>query len=367
MLLEEIKLTNFRNFDQLTVALEGGINCFSGNNGVGKTSILEAVYYLCLCKSISGATDRQLMKEGCDFFRLSGIWSKEQVRNEVVAKVLPGKPKVMEWNKVPYSKVSDHIGVLSVVFIGPDETQLATEGSDIRRKFMDNTLSQVDKQYLQSLVKYNKVIEQRNASLKQATQFKDLEKLLEVFDLQLIPLASYIHSQRTEFIREFLPFFVAIYSQISEQAEIPSLEYLSALDQSSLDVLLKKSRQKDAILQRTTEGVHKDDLEFGLNGRPLKKSASQGQLKSFVLALKLAQFQWLKEKKEKLPIILLDDIFDKLDGNRVNALLHFLTENAQSQVLVTDTDPERITTLLENLSLPLKKHYLVKNGTVEAF
>lgn len=330
---------------------------------MGKTSILEAIYYLCMGKSHAAVMDTQLTKDGEVFFRLDSHWTDGDLRNQVVFKVPLKKKKVLEINGTALSRLADHIGNYPVVIITPEETQLATEGSEVRRKYIDSTLSQVDSLYLRNLIAYNKVLDQRNALLKQSSNRQDLNTLLDIYDQQLVQFGSAILRERVQFLQILADLFQPIYQGISGKAETAGFTYQTKLFEQDYRSLLLASRPKDLLLQRTNVGIHKDDLLFEINGRPVKKFASQGQLKSFVLAMKIAQFDYLFSQKGTTPILLLDDIFDRLDQERVQYLMQAMYGYANAQIFITDTDATRIEKLLAPLGIAYK-HFVVEQGKV---
>lgn len=330
---------------------------------MGKTNLLDAVYYLCLTKSRFGLSDAHLCRQGEDFFRLEGHFRLHQKKVKIVAKVQPRKRKVIENNDVPYSTLSEHIGLFPVVFIGPDDTLMITEGSEERRRFMDNTLSQTDPEYLRQLTAYNQVLQQRNAALKQLAEQRRFDQaLISVYDAQLAPAGHYIHQKRQAFIAGFVPIMQAAYDEICSSRETVFCHYRSALDEQPMEQLLRQSLEKDRILQRTTEGIHRDDLELMIHDLPVKRFGSQGQLKSFVLALKLAQYDFLKKEKNMQPILLLDDIFDKLDAERVGSLLQLLHRGNFGQVFITDTDEYRVENIIREFGADYRR-YCIENGS----
>ncbi len=362
MYLESLKLLNFKNYDAQALELSPKLNCFVGKNGMGKTNLLDSIHYLCMCKSgVMRSSDRILVRHGEAFFRLDGIFKREEKRENIVAKIIGGKSKIIERNKVPYKRISEHIGLLPVVIIAPNDTQLAMEGSEERRRFWDSTISQSDAKYLKNLLIYNKVLAQRNAYLK-STRYLD-ESLLGIYDQQLLAPAEYISMKRKAFAAIFTPIFETAYRKISNDQEKVSLVYKSKLLEHKLETLLQETREKDKILQRTTQGIHKDDWDFRINTFPVKKFASQGQLKSYVLALKLAQYDLLYQKKIVPPILLLDDIFDKLDNDRVKQLLTLLVQEDFGQVFITDTDENRIEKIIQLFDVDYKK-FIVNRGQI---
>lgn len=330
---------------------------------MGKTNILDAIYYLCMSKSYFMASDKNVSKHGETFFRLEGEFDLEGKKEKIVAKIIPGKKKELERNDKPYTKLSEHIGLLPVVIITPDDTAIATEGSEIRRRFLDNTLSQLNKRYLTELIQYNKLLKQRNSVLKQFGEKGGYNRdLVTIYDKQMAAPAQYIFQQRKVFLTHFSPLLSKVHKEISGDTESVNCTYKSHLHDQPFDLLMDQNSEKDRILQRTTGGIHRDDLVFTLSDNTLKRFASQGQLKTFTIALKIAQYQMLKFEKKKPPLLLLDDIFDKLDGQRVNSLLQLLIRQDFGQIFITDTHPDRVTQIIKKTGADFRK-YNVKNGT----
>lgn len=365
MFIQKIILTQFKNYTAQQVELCSGINCFVGKNGKGKTNFLDAIYYLCMCKSHFNHKDSNIRQHGMDFFRLEGLFEIADKKEKIVAKVQPRKKKVFERNEVPYDKLTEHIGLLPIVMIVPDDTLLVTGGSELRRKLIDNTLSQLDNGYLQNLLKYNRLLKQRNAALKKMAmekQYNDL--LLTSYTKQMEAPAMQIFESRKAFLKDFLQVFNIYYQKISADQEQVSCIYKSQLEGSDFESLSQDSLAKDKVLARTTIGIHKDDLGLLIENRSLKDYASQGQLKSYVLALKLAQFEFLRREKKQTPILLLDDIFDKLDANRVAHLIDLLLEQNFGQVCITDTHENRLREVIEKPDLLFKMFY-VEEGSIK--
>lgn len=365
MHLDQLQLTQFKNYAAQTVDCSPQLNCFVGRNGMGKTNLLDAIYYLCMCKSHFNANDRLVVQHGAPFFRLVGTFTRNAARERIVAKVQPGKSKVFERNGTEYKKLSEHIGLLPVVFIAPDDTQLAMEGSEERRRFLDNTLSQLEPTYLAALLQYNKVLRQRNAALKKMGENRRFdEALIATYDTQLIEPAATLLRFRRAFIADFLPIFQLHYAVISGEREAVQLKYSSKLIDADFAELLREAREKDRVLQRTTTGAHRDDLVFRFDDRLVRKFASQGQLKSYILALKLAQYELLRRQKQVPPILLLDDIFDKLDRHRVQKLLQLLHEGDFGQVFITDTHEHRVQEIVAQFATDYR-HFVVDESGVE--
>ena len=351
MFLSKITVTNFKNYEFQEFVFSERLNCVMGLNGVGKTNILDAIYYLCMCKSYFAGQDKNVVKQGENFFRLDGTFIKKERSEHIVFKVQPSKKKEILKNESPYEKIIDHVGQYPIVMIAPDDTQLAQEGSEARRRFLDNSLSQIDDVYLSNLLIYNRLIDQRNTALKQFAQKNTFQAtLIESYNRQLIPLGEYIFEQRKKFFEEFFPIFEEFFKFISNKSDAVYLSYNSKLADQNFEALLQNALPRDKILQRTSVGIHKDDLIFGIKNLPVKKFASQGQLKSFILALKLAQFEILKKAKQVAPILLLDDIFDKLDETRIRQLLHLLHQQGFGQIFITDTHLERIKLIISDLN-----------------
>lgn len=365
MYLQKIKLSNFKNYELQSVEFSTKVNCIVGLNGMGKTNLLDSIYYICMCKSHFGITDSFVKRHESKFIRIEGQFKKGKKRFKTVAKIIPKEKKEFELNGVVYDKLADHIGTFPVVMITPFDLELVLEGSEIRRKFLDNTLSQIDGEYLNALIQYNRILRQRNATLKKFGESGRVDEgLLDIFDDQLVAPAQLIHEKRTHFSELFIPVFQEYYKIISSDQEQVSYTYRSQLKEQNFKELLKGNRQKDVILQRSTIGVHKDDLQFKIENFPLKKFASQGQTKSFILALKLAQYDLLKKEKNCPPLLLLDDIFDKLDAKRVEHLLKLLFEKDFGQIFFTDTHEDRLSVILDKLEIE-HKQFVVKDGEIE--
>jgi len=363
--LQQLQLTNFKNYESQTITCSPAINCFVGLNGMGKTNLLDAIYYICMGKSHNGLSDVNVVRHEADFFRIEAVFEKEEKNDKVVAKVVPRKRKEFERNGLPYGKLSDHIGIYPVVIIAPNDTNIVLEGSEIRRRFVDNTLSQIDTEYLNALIAYNKILQQRNAALKQFAENRTFNAaLLGVYDQQLLAPAEQIHAKRQVFIEAFQPVFQSMYAAISGQREAVDCHYKSKLSEAPFEHLLAEALEKDRVLQRTTVGIHRDDLLLHIDGHTAKQFASQGQLKSLVLSLKLAQYEILRREKNMRPILLLDDIFDKLDKNRVQHLLALLLAQSFGQIFLTDTDEQRVRDILNELHT-VYHFFSIENGNAE--
>ncbi len=351
MIIKQLRLSNFKNYQTAELQFDAKINCFLGLNGVGKTNLLDAIHYLGLCKSHINALDNELICKNEDFFRIEGLFEENDLI-KIVCKLPKGQKKVFEKDTIAYRKLSDHIGLIPIVMISPEDVRLAYEGSEERRKFLDNTISQYNNQYLQHLVAYNKILSQRNALLKKHFENKNIDlQLLNIYNEQMIAPSVFIHAERRKLINALQPVFNDLYNRIADYKENTSFEYQSQLNQHDISDLLSESYNKDLILGRTTCGIHKDDFVFKINEDILKRFASQGQLKTFIISLKFAQYLLLYEYKSIKPIILLDDIFDKLDEHRLKNLLSLLTELDFGQIFITDTGKSRIKELLAHINV----------------
>lgn len=367
MYIKELKLTQFKNFKESSLSFSPGINSFIGLNGSGKTNLLDSIYYLCMTKSYFNVTDRQVIKHEERFYRIDSHLDMEAKALNLVIKYQSGQKKIVEKNRIPYEKLAEHIGVLPIVMVAPDDVKLIQESGETRRKFVDNALCQEDSIYLGHLMTYNKVIKQRNATLKKLRQSNQLDKtLIGIYDDQLVEPANYIHQKRKAFLEAFLPVFKGVYLVISGGNEPVDITYKSQLNEVDYKELLDSTFEKDYYLEYTSTGIQRDDLVFKFGDKPLKKFASQGQRKSFLISLKLAQYEFLRRRKEIKPLLLLDDIFDKLDAERVARVINLLQENTFGQVFITDTDEARITNIVKELAKP-HKEFIVNQGQIATY
>lgn len=342
MFLKHISLLNYKNFSEATFELDAKINCFVGKNGIGKTNLLDAVYHLATGKSYFNPLSIQNIKHGAEFFVIDGTFEKNGRTEQILCSIKKGQKKVLKRNGKVYEKLSDHIGHIPLVIISPADRDLIIEGSDTRRKFMDSVICQLDHSYLQQLIHYQKIISQRNALLKYFALNHVFEKdTLSIYDEQLNGLGQPIFEKRKQFLADFIPIFNDYHQKITESAETVQLVYQSDLFDKDLLTLLGENLSKDRALQYTTVGVHKDDLSFEIEHYPIKKFGSQGQQKSFLIALKLAQFDFVKQQSGQKPILLFDDIFDKLDEFRVAKIIAMVNNESFGQLFISDTHPER--------------------------
>ena len=353
--LNNISLTQFKNYQHQQFAFTERIVGICGANGVGKTNLLDAIYYCCFTKSYFTRSDSQNMLHGSAGFRIEGHFTLQRDPLKVVCILRETGRKEFSVNEEPYEKLSTHIGKLPCVIIAPDDVQIITGGSEERRRMLDALLCQLDANYLQQLMDYNKVLQQRNGFLKSVAEKRMTDySLLNVYDEQLARYGAAIYQRRNMFLQEFLPLVSKFYTQIAGQSEPLALSYESQLHDSSFPQLLQRLRQKDCIVQRTTGGIHRDDINTQLNNQPFKSLASQGQRKSLLFAMKLAEFDTLKQAKNFPPLLLLDDVFEKLDADRMHNLLDHVCMKNAGQVFITDTHPERIKLHFDNLSIPFQ-------------
>ena len=342
MILKSITLTNYKSFSAKTVDFDPKINCFIGPNGTGKSNVLDAIYHLSFGKSYFNPISSQNIKHGEDFFAIKGSYKNESKEEVVIINFKKNDKKVIKRNNKKYEKFSDHIGFIPLVIISPSDRNLIAEGSDIRRKFIDSVISQSDKKYLENLINYNKILTQRNSLLKLIFKNKNFDKqTIQVYDSQLESIGEKIHMKRKMFLNDFIPVFKDKYKSISNNNEDVDIRYKTDLEFDKLSVLLQENLEKDMFLQYTSKGIHKDDLVFNINDYSVKKFGSQGQQKSLLIALKLSQFDFLKSQNKNNPILLLDDIFDKLDKNRVKQIINLVSADDFGQIFISDTDEER--------------------------
>lgn len=342
IVLKSLNTLNFKNWEECTLTFSASINCFLGPNGVGKTNLLDAIHYLCTTKSFLTHTDSQIIRQGADFVMIKGIFERSGQEDEILLSLKKNEKKILKRNDSEYTKLSDHIGLLPVVVISPMDSNLIYQGSEERRKATDLILSLADGLYLHNLLRYNRLLQQRNVYLKESVPARRLStEILSLYDGQMEPLAEYIYEARRAFWSKAKEKLSEFYTKIAESGECVSIEYHSDLAQGPLGMLLHQSINRDSELLYTSKGIHKDDLEMLLNGNPIKKFASQGQQKSFLISMKLAMYAVLKEKTGLPPVLLFDDIFDKLDLKRTAQVIRLVREMEFGQIFLTDTHPER--------------------------
>ena len=349
--LENISLVQFRNYENISLSFSKRITGISGKNGCGKTNLLDAVYYLCFTKSYFGKTDAQNAQYSKKGFRVGGTFTRTGAPYETICVVRETGKKEFSVNNESYNRMAAHIGKFPCVMIAPDDVAIITEGSEERRKFIDYTVSQIDADYLQTLIDYNKLLQQRNSMLKQLAENGSMdEALFQIITGQMVESGNIIFKKRTSFLAEFIPVAIALYLDIAGNGEKLDIRYASGLQNDSFAGLLRNHQAKDRVLQRTTQGVHRDDLEFELDHLVFKTVASQGQRKSLLFALKLAEFEMLLRHKGFAPLLLLDDVFEKLDEERMHNLLRKVCVANKGQVFISDTHHDRLTGALEKLS-----------------
>ena len=364
MFLKSTSLINFKNFDQAELSFSTKINCFVGNNGVGKTNLLDSIFYLSFCKSFLNPIDSQNIRFEQDFFVIQAIFDKKNDEENIYCGLKRSKKKQFKRNNKEYQRLSDHIGFIPLVMISAYDANLISDGSEERRKFINTVISQYDKKYLENLINYKKILLQRNKLLKYLPiGSKSDYDTLEIYNQQMIPLGESIQLRRKEFIKELIPIFQRYYNFISDGKEEIGLTYKSQLNDGNFSDLLKSSIEKDKVLQYTTTGIHKDDLLLELDQRLIKKIGSQGQQKTFLISLKFAQFDFMKELYGYKPILLLDDVFDKLDKLRVQKILQMVAENKFGQIFITDTNRDRIKSILGEIDIDYKI-FTLENGEI---
>jgi DNA replication and repair protein RecF len=353
MFLQKLSLTNFKNYNEAELDFSDKINCFVGNNGSGKTNILDAIYYLSFCKSYFNSIDSMNIKHECDFFAIHGKYNNQENSDDKVSCIQKrNQKKLFKLNSNNYKRLADHIGLIPLVMISPYDRDLINDGSELRRKYIDGVISQFDRVYLNDLLNYNKSLQQRNTLLKSMFDSGTYDEIsLEIWNNKLINHGEKIYNKRKLFLDEFNPLFEEYYKFLAGSEESVNIKFESQLQESSFSDLLQKSFSKDRVLRYTSCGIHKDDLIFTINGYPVKKFGSQGQQKSFVIAIKLAQFEFTRRLVTFKPILLFDDIFDKLDDIRVTQIIQLVSENNFGQVFITDTQQQRIEKIFKMVSI----------------
>lgn len=349
MYLKRLSLTNFKNYEMAELEFSPKINCFTGNNGVGKTNILDAIHYLSLTKSFFNSIDSISVKHGEDYFIIRGVFGIEDEEDEIYCAFQKQKQKIVRRNSKDYRKLSDHVGRYPVVMISPADSALVTEGSEERRKFMNKIISQYSPEYLDSVLNYTKALQQRNRVLKDIrSKLNGDREMLGIYDDQLVRHGSLVYEERKKLIDELIPVFQEYYSLISSGKEKVKLRYRSHLLNGDFAGQLRDSVSKDMVLEYTTVGIHKDDLLLEMDDYPVKALGSQGQQKSYLVALKLAKFDYIKRKAGFSPVLLLDDIFDKFDAERVEQIIRLVGDNRFGQIFITDTNQDRLQKILSS-------------------
>lgn len=350
--IKTISALQFRNYASDTFHFDEKVTAICGKNGAGKTNLLDAVHFLCLTKSYFGKSDLQSVQHGAQGFRINGLFERKEEEIAVELILRESAKKELRVDSELVSVFSQHIGKLPLVFIAPDDISLIAGGSEERRKLIDSLLSQLDADYLHSLIRYNRSLLERNKYLKSTEPYQLDHALLDAFDQQLVQWGTLIDERRSAFFQQFIPKVAQLYGDFSSQMERPSITHVRGIPGADFSALLQSARQKDIFSQRTTIGIHRDDLLFEMDQLPFKLVASQGQKKSLLFALKLACFQLLTAHNQFEPILLLDDVFEKLDADRLNQLLKYVTKENNGQVLLTDTHADRMRHALDNISVP---------------
>ncbi len=363
MWLKRISILNYKNLEQVDLAFSRKMNCIIGRNGMGKTNLMDAVYYLSFCKSATNPIDSQNICHDQDFFVVQGFYETDDGDpEEVYCGLKRRQKKQFKRNKKEYTRLSDHIGLIPLVMVSPADSLLIAGGSEERRRFMDVVISQFDREYLDALIRYNKALLQRNTLLK--AEVEPEEELMAVWEEAMAASGEVVYRKRREFIDEFIPVFQSYYSYISQGREQVSLAYESHAAEGNLLELLAASRQRDRIMGYSLKGVHKDDLIMQLGDFPIKREGSQGQNKTYLIALKLAQFEFLKRTgSHTTPIVLLDDIFDKLDASRVEQIVKLVAGDSFGQIFITDTNRDHLDKILKKIEGDYKL-FEVGNGMV---
>ena len=349
MILKRISILNYKNLEQVELDFSPKMNCFIGQNGMGKTNLLDAVYYLSFCKSSANPIDSQNIKHNQDFFVVQGSYlTDEGDPEEVYCGLKRRQKKQFKRNKKEYSKLSDHIGLIPLVMVSPADSELILGGSEERRRFMDVVISQYDREYLSALIRYNKAMAQRNTLLKAEVETDD--ELMNVWEEMMASAGEVVFRKRNDFINEFIPTFQSFYSYISQDQEVVNLSYESHAMQGNLLQIIRESRQRDRIMGYSLKGIHKDDLVMQLAEYPIKREGSQGQNKTYLVALKLAQFDFLRRTgSNTTPLLLLDDIFDKLDASRVEQIVKLVSGDKFGQIFITDTNRDHLDKILRKI------------------
>ena len=364
MILKRISILNYKNLEQVELDFSPKMNCIIGQNGMGKTNLLDAVYYLSFCKSATNPIDSQNMMHQQDFFVIQGFYETEQGdTEEVYCGMKRRQKKLFKRNKKEYSRLSEHIGFIPLVMVSPSDADLISGGSEERRRFMDVVISQYDKEYLEALIRYNKALQQRNTLLKN-DEMPDPE-LLDVWEEMMAASGEMVYRKRCAFIEEFIPIFQSFYAHISQGKEVVNLAYESHCRQGNLLQLLRENRPKDSIMGYSLKGVHKDDLVMQLEEYPIKREGSQGQNKTYLIALKLAQFDFLRRTgSNTTPLLLLDDIFDKLDASRVEQIVKLVSGDKFGQIFITDTNRDHLDKIMKKIEGEYKV-FGVENGRIQ--
>lgn len=349
MHLTSLSVINFKNYDQADLELSPKINCFVGENGVGKTNLLDAVHYLALCKSNLNPIDTQNIRYEAEFSVIQGVFKRKGKDETIYCSISRNKKKQFKRNKKDYKRLAEHIGLIPLVMISPADSVLIQGGSEERRRLMNSVIGQYDRSYLENIISYNRILTQRNKLLKETRSISGAQELLDVLDTQLVQFGIPVFKARQEFVARLTPVFQHYYQHVSGNKEAVSLQYHSQLEDAEFATLLIASRTKDLHIQYTSTGIHKDDISMDLGSHSLKKTGSQGQQKTYLVALKLAEFDFMRETMDNTPILLLDDIFDKFDAFRVKQIIKLVADNNFGQIFITDTNESRMLGILKEI------------------
>jgi len=364
MYLERLSLLNFKNIEEAELQFSADLNCFIGNNGAGKTNLMDAIYYLSFCKSFLNPVDGMNIRHEEDFFVIQGKYHRLEQEELIHCGLKRGQKKIFKRNKKEYKKLAEHIGLLPLIIITPSDGDLIMGGSEERRKFVDALISQYDHSYLDAVIRYNRALLQRNKLLKQfAAERYFSEESLDIWDDQLVHYGNQIHDKRVDYIAKLQPIFQQYYELISSGKEAIGMVHESQLYDGDFADQLKENRERDRAIQYTTVGIHKDDILFKLGDYPIKKLGSQGQKKTYLVAMKLSQFDFIKRMAGMTPILLLDDIFDKLDKNRVEQIVKLVADDHFGQIFLTDTNREHLDQIIREVQADAKIFRIV-DGTV---
>ena len=348
MILNRITILNYKNLEQVELSFSPKLNCLFGRNGMGKTNLLDALYFLSFCKSAGNPVDSQNIRHEADFFMIQGFYEEKNGElEEIYCGMKRRQKKQFKRNKKEYARLADHIGFIPLVMVSPADQELILGGSEERRRFMDVVISQFDKAYLEALIRYNKALAQRNVLLKSDLPVD--EELFTVWEEMMAQAGEVVFAKRETFIREFTPIFQDFYAYISQEHEAVTLTYESHARDTSLYEVIRQSRQRDQIMGFSLKGIHKDELVMQLGGYPLRREGSQGQNKTYLVALKLAQFDFLKRMGRTTPLLLLDDIFDKLDAHRVEQIVKLVAGKRFGQIFISDTNREHLDAILQKV------------------
>ena len=362
MILKRLTILNYRNIATAELEFSPKVNCFVGQNGEGKTNVLDAIYFLSLTKSAANSIDSMNVRHGEEMMMVQGVYDLNGTEEEISIGMKLHQKKHVKRNKKEYKRLTEHIGLLPLIIASPNDSTIISGGSDERRRLMDVVISQYDTEYMTALMAYNKALQQRNAMLK--AEEEPNEEIISIYEEMMAENGERIYAKRQAFIEEFIPVFQQFYALISGGSEQVSLRYTSHCQRGALLDVIQRDRMKDRIVGYSLHGIHKDELEMSLDGYPIKREGSQGQNKTYMISLKLAQFDFLKRTGSRTtPLLLLDDIFDKLDAQRVEQIVNIVSGDAFGQIFITDTNREQLDKILER-SQGNYKIFHVESGNI---